>query len=136
MSVPRRGERPKAAQAPKVCVMMQGYIDRHKASGQRGFRTMAASKNSFGARDTLTVGKQNYEIHRLEALDRRGIGHVGQLPFSARLLLENLLRQEDGRFVPAQDIEALAEWQPVTDRRAEIAFIPATTPLHTFTSLP
>src|SRR5260370_19428124 len=136
MSVPRRGERPKAAQAPKVCVMMQGYIDRHNASGQRGFRTMAASKNSFGARDTLTVGKQNYEIHRLEALDRGGIGLVGQLPFSARILLENLLRQEDGRFVHAKDIEALAEWQPVTDRRAEIAFMPARVLLQDFTGVP
>src|SRR5580698_6590335 len=89
-----------------VCVMMQSYIDQHKASGQRGFRTMAASKNSFGARDTLTVGKQSYEIHRLEALERRGIGHVSQLPFSIRILLENLLRQEDGRFVHGKDIEA------------------------------
>jgi aconitate hydratase len=97
---------------------------------------MAASKNSFGARDTLTVGKQDYEIHRLEALDRRGIGHVGQLPFSARILLENLLRQEDGRFVHAKDIEALAEWQPVTDRRAEIAFMPARVLLQDFTGVP
>jgi aconitate hydratase len=96
----------------------------------------AASSNSFGARETLTVGKQAYEIYRFEALERRGIGHVGQLPFSIRILLENLLRQEDGRFVHAKDIEALAEWQPVTDRRAEIAFMPARVLLQDFTGVP
>jgi aconitate hydratase len=96
----------------------------------------AASQNSFGARDTLTVGNQGYEVHRLEALARRGIGHVGQLPFSIRILLENLLRQEDGRFVQPKDIEALAEWQPVTDRRAEIAFMPARVLLQDFTGVP
>ena len=96
----------------------------------------AASKNSLGARDALTVGNQDYEVHRLEALERRGIGHVGQLPFSIRILLENLLRQEDGRFVHAKDIEALAEWQPLTDRRAEIAFMPARVLLQDFTGVP
>ena len=96
----------------------------------------AASKNSFGARDTLAVGKQGYEVHRLEALERRGIGHVGQLPFSIRILLENLLRQEDGRFVQAKDIEGLAEWQPVNPRRAEIAFMPARVLLQDFTGVP
>lgn len=97
---------------------------------------MAASKNSFGTCDTLTVGKQSYEVYRLEALERRGIGHLGQLPFSIRILLENLLRQEDGRFVHAKDIEALAEWQPVSDNRAEIAFMPARVLLQDFTGVP
>ena len=83
---------------------------------------MAASKNSFGARDTLKVGSQNYEFYRLEALERRGIGHVGQVPFSIRILLENLLRQEDGRFVKPKDIEALAEWQPVADKRGVMSW--------------
>src|SRR5438874_2766053 len=97
---------------------------------------MAASKNSFGARDTLKVGSQNYEFYRLEALERRGIGHVGQVPFSIRILLENLLRQEDGRFVKPKDIEGLAEWQPVADKRAEIAFMPARVLLQDFTGVP
>src|SRR5438270_12717299 len=96
----------------------------------------AASQNSFGARDTRTVGNQGYEIHRLEALERRGIGHVGQLPFSIRILLENLLRQEDGRFVRPKDIETLAEWQPITSRRPEIAFMPARVLLQDFTGVP
>src|SRR5246500_1104867 len=96
----------------------------------------ASSKNSFGARDTLSVGKQSYEVHRLEALERKGIGHADQLPFSIRILLENLLRQEDDRFVHAKDIESLAEWQPVTPKRSEIAFMPARVLLQDFTGVP
>jgi aconitate hydratase len=96
----------------------------------------ASSKNSFGARDTLSVGNQSYEVHRLEALERKGIGHADQLPFSIRILLENLLRQEDDRFVHAKDIEALAEWQPVTTKRSEIAFMPARVLLQDFTGVP
>jgi aconitate hydratase len=96
----------------------------------------ASSKNSFGARDTLRVGNQSYEVHRLEALQRKGIGHADQLPFSIRILLENLLRQEDDRFVHAKDIEGLAEWQPVTPKRSEIAFMPARVLLQDFTGVP
>jgi aconitate hydratase len=95
-----------------------------------------ASKNSFGARDTLSAGSRSYEVYRLDALEKRGIGHVGQLPFSIRVLLENLLRQEDGRFVRAADIEALAEWQPKAATRSEIAFMPARVLLQDFTGVP
>ena len=96
----------------------------------------SVSKNSLGARDTLKVGTRAYEIYRLDALERRGIGHVGQLPFSIRVLLENLLRQEDGRFVRPADIEALAEWQPTAPARTEIAFMPARVLLQDFTGVP
>jgi aconitate hydratase len=96
----------------------------------------SASKNSFGSRDTLAAGSRSYEIHRLEALARRGIGHVDTLPFSLRVLLENLLRQEDGRFVRTADIEALAEWQPKAATRSEIAFMPARVLLQDFTGVP
>ncbi len=95
-----------------------------------------ASKNSLGSRDTLTVGGRSYEVYRLDALERRGIGHAGQLPFSLRVLLENLLRQEDGRFVRTADIEALAEWQPKAATRSEIAFMPARVLLQDFTGVP
>src|SRR5579863_2594721 len=95
-----------------------------------------ASKNSFGSRDTLTVGGRSYEIYRLDALEKRGIGHVSQLPFSLRVLLENLLRQEDGRFVRSVDIEWLAEWQPKAATRSEIAFMPARVLLQDFTGVP
>jgi aconitate hydratase A / 2-methylisocitrate dehydratase len=95
-----------------------------------------ASTNSFGARDTLAVGGRSYEIYRLAALGKRGIGQVGQLPFSLRVLLENLLRLEDGRFVRTADIEALAEWQPKAVTRSEIAFMPARVLLQDFTGVP
>ena len=67
-----------------------------------------ASKNSFGTRETLQVDGKSYEIFSLSALEKKGVGHVSKLPFSLRVLLENLLRQEDGRFVHPGDIEALA----------------------------
>ncbi len=94
------------------------------------------SKNSFGSRDTLKAGSRAYEFYRLDALERRGIGHVGQLPFSLRVLLENLLRQEDGRFVRPGDIEGLSEWQPKAAARSEIAFMPARVLLQDFTGVP
>src|SRR5579862_9058448 len=94
------------------------------------------SNNSFGSRDTLAAGGHSYEIYRLDALDKRGIGHGSQLPFSLRVLLENLLRQEDGRFVRPKDIEALSEWQPVAKTRTEIAFMPARVLLQDFTGVP
>ena len=95
-----------------------------------------ASKNSFDSRGTLTVGDRSYEIYRLDALERRGIGHVSRLPFSIRVLLENLLRQEDGRFVRPADIEALAGWQAAVKTRSEIAFMPARVLLQDFTGVP
>ena len=94
------------------------------------------SKNSFGSRDTLSVGGRSYEIFRLDALERRGIGHIGQLPFSIKVLLENLLRMEDGRFVRPADIEALSEWKPTEAARTEIAFMPARVLLQDFTGVP
>src|ERR1700688_3720014 len=96
----------------------------------------AVSRNSLGSRDALKVGGREYEIYRLDALERRGIGHVNQLPFSIRVLLENLLRMEDGRFVRPGDIESLSEWQPVAATRSEIAFMPARVLLQDFTGVP
>jgi aconitate hydratase len=96
----------------------------------------AVSKNSLGSRDTLTVGNRSYEIYRLDALERRGVGHVGQLPFSIRVLLENLLREEDGRSVRQAEFEALSEWLPVSEKRSEIAFMPARVLLQDFTGVP
>ena len=95
-----------------------------------------SSNNTFGSRDTLSVGGRSFEVYRLDALEKRGIGHSTQLPFSLRVLLENLLRQEDGRFVKPKDIEALAEWQPVSKGRAEIAFMPARVLMQDFTGVP
>ncbi len=91
--------------------------------------------DSFHTRDTLKVGAQSFEIHRLEALEKQGIGNVARLPFSLKILLENLLRQEDGRFVHKEDIRALAEWKPGAPQK-EIAFMPARVLLQDFTGVP
>jgi len=94
-----------------------------------------STANSFGTRDTLNVGAQSFEIHRLEALEKQHITSLEKLPFSLRILLENLLRCEDGRFVRADDIRALATWTPGVAQK-EIAFMPARVLLQDFTGVP
>jgi aconitate hydratase len=70
-----------------------------------------ASKDSFGAQGTLEVGEQSYRIHRLSAVTGDGLD-VDSLPYSLKVLLENLLRTEDGADITADDIRALAGWDP------------------------
>ncbi len=94
-----------------------------------------AHPNSFGARDTLHVGDRTYTYFRLDALASRG-HDVATLPFSLKVLLENLLRYEDGRSVEAGDIEALARWNPAAAEETEIAFRPARVLLQDFTGVP
>jgi aconitate hydratase len=94
-----------------------------------------ATGNTFGTRDTLRVGAQSFEIHRLEALEKNRVADLSKLPFSLRILLENLLRCEDGRFVHAPDIQSLANWRPGTPEK-EIAFMPARVLLQDFTGVP
>ncbi len=94
-----------------------------------------SAANSFNARDRLSVGAQTFEIYRLERLEQQGLGPLGHLPFSLRILLENLLRCEDGRFVHADDIRALAKWTPNGPQK-EIAFMPARVLLQDFTGVP
>lgn len=92
--------------------------------------------NSFGARTMLRVGdRQDYEIFRLDALEQRG-WNIQRLPFSLRILLENLLRHEDGHTVTADDIHALATWDPHAEPEREIAFTPARVLLQDFTGVP
>ena len=67
------------------------------------------SLNSFNSRASLKVGNKDYEIYRLDALDKAGISTT-HLPFSLRILLENLLRTEDGRNVTKEEVRALAKW--------------------------
>jgi aconitate hydratase A / 2-methylisocitrate dehydratase len=86
----------------------------------------------------MKVGNESYEIFRLDALERAGIGKVSRLPFSLKALLENLLRHEDNQFVRADDVRALASWDPaataVTEK--EISFMPARVLLQDFTGVP
>ena len=91
--------------------------------------------NSFGTRDKLNVGAQSFDIHRLEKLEAKGLATLAKIPFSLRILLENLLRCEDGRFVRKDDIRALAAWTP-NGVQKEIAFMPARVLLQDFTGVP
>jgi aconitate hydratase len=90
--------------------------------------------NSFGAQGTLAVGRRRYEIFRLDALQAKY--DIARLPFSLKILLENLLRTEDGESVRAQDIEALAKWDAGAEPRDEIAFTPARVLMQDFTGVP
>src|SRR2546426_7769888 len=91
--------------------------------------------NSFNARSTLKVGTKEYEIYRLDALDKQGIS-TKHLPYSLRILLENLLRTEDGQNVKKEDIRALANWNRNSKPDKEIAFTPSRVLLQDFTGVP
>jgi len=91
--------------------------------------------NSFGSRSTLKVGAREYEIFRLSALEKVGL-KPGRLPFSLRILLENLLRTEDGKAVKDSDVRALASWEAKAEPSKEIAFMPARVLLQDFTGVP
>jgi len=94
-----------------------------------------AAGNSFGTRDKLHVGAQTFDIHRLELLEKKISCRLEKLPYSLRILLENLLRCEDGHFVRPDDIRALANWTPGAAEK-EIAFMPARVLLQDFTGVP
>ena len=91
--------------------------------------------NSFGSRSTLRVSGHDYEIYRIDALDKQGISTT-HLPFSLRILLENLLRTEDGRSVTKEDIRALAAWNSKSKPDKEIAFTPSRVLMQDFTGVP
>src|SRR6202522_1071501 len=98
-----------------------------------------APKNSFATKSTLKSGADSFDIYRLAELEKAGVGNVTRLPFSLKVLLENLLRHEDGRFVFAEDIRALAGWDPTGVGGAtekEISFMPARVLLQDFTGVP
>ncbi|HUJ33437.1 MAG TPA: aconitate hydratase AcnA [Candidatus Acidoferrum sp.] len=97
-----------------------------------------ASKDSFSTRSTLRVGSDSFAIYRLQTLERAGAGNVSRLPFSLKVLLENLLRHEDDRFVSSADIRALATWDPSAEagEAKEISFMPARVLLQDFTGVP
>jgi aconitate hydratase A / 2-methylisocitrate dehydratase len=92
-------------------------------------------KDSFGARGSFEVGGQSYKIARLSAVEAKGHS-VDRLPFALRILLENLLRHEDGESVTAEDIEALAAWDPAATPSREIAFRPGRVLMQDFTGVP
>jgi aconitate hydratase len=89
------------------------------------------SADSFGARGTLSVGDTSFEIHRLSA-----VAGADRLPFSLKVLLENLLRTEDGADITADDVRALAGWDPTAEPDREIRFSPARVVMQDFTGVP
>jgi aconitate hydratase len=91
--------------------------------------------NSFDSRGTLTSGNRNYTMYRLAALEARGL-NLSRLPFSLKILLENLLRREDGVNVMASDIEFLANWDAKAEPSREIAYMPARVLMQDFTGVP
>ena len=90
-----------------------------------------SSKDSFGARDTLKVGDKSYEIYRLDA-----VSGTEKLPYSLKVLAENLLRTEDGANITKDHIEAIANWDPSADPSVEIQFTPARVIMQDFTGVP
>ncbi len=91
--------------------------------------------NSFGSRSTLRVGSKQYEIYRLSAVEAHGCV-IKHLPYSLRILLENLLRREDGKAVKADDVRALTAWNSKSVPSQEIAFMPSRVLLQDFTGVP
>jgi aconitate hydratase len=92
--------------------------------------------NSFGSRSTLEAGGKSYTIFRLDSLNAPSSGKATSLPFSLKILLENLLRNEDGKFVKKSDIESLASWDVKGKIEKEIAFRTARVLLQDFTGVP
>ncbi|MEX1080217.1 MAG: aconitate hydratase AcnA [Homoserinimonas sp.] len=90
-----------------------------------------SSVNSFGSKDTLTVGSTDYEIFRLDA-----VPGVEKLPYSLKVLLENLLRTEDGKNITRQQIEAVVSWVPTAEPDTEIQYTPARVIMQDFTGVP
>src|ERR1043166_8832716 len=91
--------------------------------------------NSFNARSSLRVGNKQYEIYRLDALDKQGL-NTTRLPYSLRILLENLLRTENGVSVKPDDVRNLARWDAAAIPDKEIAFTPSRVLLQDFTGVP
>jgi aconitate hydratase len=90
--------------------------------------------DSFNTQDTLTVGDQHYQYYNLNALSNEY--DIGRLPFSLKILLENLLRKEDGKNVTAADIRALCQWDAKTEPSHQVGFSPARVVLQDFTGVP
>ena len=94
------------------------------------------SQNSFQTRSALTVGTQRFQYFSLSALEKAGYPGVSRLPYSMKILLENLLRREDHAFVKPDDIRAVAGWDATAAAEQEISFMPARVLLQDFTGVP
>lgn len=93
-------------------------------------------RDSYRTKTSLRVGGSSYTFFSLDRLEKSGVGAVARLPISLKILLENLLRREDGRIVRQEDVEALVHWNPADPPNKEIAFMPARVLLQDFTGVP
>src|SRR3954454_6450997 len=106
-----------------------------RAGGRRMAKPGSTSKDSFGAKGTLEVGDRSYQVFRLSAVQGEGLD-VASLPYSLKVLLENLLRTEDGADITEDDIRALAGWDADAQPSKEIQFTPARVIMQDFTGVP
>jgi len=97
---------------------------------------MTARRNLLGARKPFETGSGTAHLHRLEDLERQGLGRVGRLPFSIKILLESVLRHCDGRVVREEDVRRIAGWDPASPTDEEIPYRPARVVLQDFTGVP
>src|SRR3712207_2053649 len=117
---------------PRSTLFPYTTLFRSRCEDRRGVgAAVAASKDSFGARSTLTVDGTDYDIYRLDAVQGSE-----KLPFSLKVLLENLLRTEDGADITAEHIRAIADWDPSAEPDQEIQFTPARVVMQDFTGVP
>src|SRR5688572_32858848 len=96
----------------------------------------SSNTNSFGSKAQIAVGSQKVDLYRLDALVKAGVGDVATLPYSMRILLENLLRFEDGKTVHAKDVQEVASWNPKQRKEHEIQLRPARVLMQDFTGVP
>jgi len=129
---------PKKTVAKKVAAPKKAPA-RKPAARKAAPKKAAARKepgNSFGARKTLKVGKRSYTYFSLPDAEKKGLDGVSRLPFSLKVLLENLLRFEDGRTVTREDVEAVKTWLKTRTSDREIAYRPARVLMQDFTGVP
>ena len=106
------------------------------ASPLAGMETLMTSLDSFKCARTLKVGTKTYVYYSLPVAEKNGLKGISRLPFSLKVLLENLLRNEDGRSVSKEDIQACAQWLKTKSSEREIAFRPARVLMQDFTGVP
>jgi len=127
--------KPVAKAAPKKKTVAKAKPAK-KAAPKKSVAKKTAPGNSFGARRVLKVGKRSYTYFSLPHAEKNGLDGISRLPFSMRVLLENLLRFEDGRTVTADDITAVKTWLKTRTSDREIAYRPARVLMQDFTGVP
>ncbi|HEX7776945.1 MAG TPA: aconitate hydratase AcnA [Parvibaculum sp.] len=105
-------------------------------TGAAAAKRQQAPGNSFGAKQTLKVGSKTYTYYSLKTAEKNGLNGISRLPFSLKVLLENLLRFEDGRTVSADDLRAVKKWLKARTSDREIAYRPARVLMQDFTGVP